>query len=68
MWIQDHGGKAGLLWSAYKNRMGTTSEPAMVFDLQNLIPQGQDLDDIVLPITHEEVDLIVRKMPKDKAL
>ena len=35
--ISDHEGKAALLLSAYKNRMGVTMQPRMLFDLQRLI-------------------------------
>jgi hypothetical protein len=31
VWIQDHEGKAGLLWNSFRNKMGTTSSPTMFF-------------------------------------
>lgn len=67
IWIQDHVGKAGLLWAAFKNRMGTTSEPAMLFDLPNLVTQVEGLDTLIMPFTQEEIDLIIKRMPNDKA-
>lgn len=45
IWIQDHDGKAGLLWSSFKGRMGITSNPTMLFDLPNLIVAADDLND-----------------------
>lgn len=65
--ITDHEGKAALLWSAYKNRMGVTSNPQMQFDLPALIHIDIDLSELVDPFTHEEIDRIVRITPLDKA-
>ena len=47
--------------------MGTTSSPTMLFDLTALIQQVQGLDSLVMPILHEEIDKIVKRMPNDKA-
>jgi hypothetical protein len=43
-WIQDHEGKAGLLWSSFRKRMGVSSDPVMVFDLGSLVQVADDLD------------------------
>jgi hypothetical protein len=67
VWIKDHGSKAGLLWSSFRNRMGTTSLPTMLFDLANLVTPINDLDMLAAPIIDEEVDSIVKRMPTDKA-
>jgi hypothetical protein len=48
--------------------MGTTSLPTMLFDLTNLITPINDLDMLAAPILNEEVDLVVKRMPIDKAL
>jgi hypothetical protein len=65
--VQDHAGKAGMLWAALRHRMGSTSSPNMTFDLSLLIQPVNDLDSLVGPFLQEEIDLIVRKMPLDKA-
>jgi hypothetical protein len=31
--IQDHAGKADLIWSSFKGRMGVTTNPTMIFNL-----------------------------------
>jgi len=67
VWIQDHESKAGLLWTAFRNRMGATSSPTMLFDLTSMITQVDGLDALVSPISHDEVDSVVKHMPNDKA-
>ena len=66
-WIQDHEGKAGLLWNSFKNRLGVSSGIKMHFDLSNLITRRNNLQHLVEPWTHSEIDSIVKKMPIDKA-
>ena len=68
IWIHDHEGKAGLLWNSFRNRMGTTSSPTMLFDLSSLVTPVNDLDSLAAPILQEEVDLVVKRMLADKAL
>jgi hypothetical protein len=66
-WIVDHEGKAALLWNAFRNRMGTTSSPTMLFDLDSMITPVAGLDSIADPILQVEVDSVIKKMPSDKA-
>jgi hypothetical protein len=47
--------------------MGVSSDPVMVFDLGSLVQVADDLDHLVLPFQHEEIDAIIKKMPTDKA-
>lgn len=42
--VTDHCGKADLIWSTFKNRMGVTSSPTMLFNLQELISPDEQLD------------------------
>jgi len=65
--VQDHAGKAGMLWAAFRHRMGNTSSPNMTFDLSQLIQPVNDLHSLVDPFLQEETDLIIRRMPSDKA-
>lgn len=64
--IMDHESKAALIWTSFKNRMGITTEPVMQFHLSALI-QSVDLQCLVQPFTAEEIDLVVKCMPPDKA-
>ena len=66
-WIQDHDGKAGLLWNSFKNRMGVSQTTTMHFDLQSLITPRTSLQPLVEPFEIEEINSIVKKMPTDKA-
>lgn len=67
LWVQDHEGKAGLLWNAFRKRMGVSTDPMMVFDQQSLVQQVPDLEALTLPFLHSEIDAIVKKMSSDKA-
>jgi hypothetical protein len=66
-WIVDHDGKTALLFLAYKNRMGVSLQPQMLFDLEELIQLNVDLRSLVEPFTKEEIDQVVKCMPADKA-
>jgi len=66
-WIQDHEGKAGLLWNSFKNRLGVTSGISMHFQLSNLITPRSNLLSLVEPWSHSKIDNIVKNMPNDKA-
>jgi hypothetical protein len=66
-WVQDHESKAGLLWIAFRNRMGSTSHPTMLFVLNSMIATIDGLDDLASPISHDEIDGVVKHMPSDKA-
>ena len=65
--ISDHEGKAGLLWSAYKNRMGISLNPDIRFDLEQLIQVNMDFYSLIQPFSIEEIGRIVKDMPSDKA-
>ena len=67
VWIQDHESKAGIIWNAFRNRMGVTEMPTMLYNLQSLFTPHEDLEFLVEPFSHEEIDNIVKKMPGDKA-
>jgi hypothetical protein len=67
VWIQDHAVKAGLLWNSFRNRMGVTSNPNMLFDLANLIIPSEELQHLEAPFQQDEIDQVVKKMPSDKA-
>ena len=67
MFVCDNESKAALLWSSFKNRMGVTSSPEMYFDLPNLIQAHADLSELILPFTSEEIDMVIKQLPVDKA-
>ena len=67
MFVSDHESKAALLWSSFKNRMGITSSPIMHFDLSSLVQTHTDLSELVQPFTTEEIDMVIKHIPVDKA-
>jgi hypothetical protein len=68
IWVQDHAGKAGLLWNTYKNRMRVSSGISMHFDLASLITPREDLEFLAKPLLMTEIDNIIKRWPTDKAL
>jgi hypothetical protein len=64
--ISTHSEKASLIWEEYRNRLGCSTQPQMYFTLQQLV-QEHDLQSITKPFTKEDIDMIVKTMPGDKA-
>jgi len=62
-----HNEKAALLWEAFKERMGQSDNPELLFDLSALITGFQNLDSLMEPFTKEEIDDIVKSIPADRA-
>ncbi|XP_071677070.1 uncharacterized protein [Lolium perenne] len=65
--VSDHAEMAGLLWSSYKERMGMSEGISMQFDLAALIEKVPGLDEISMPFLLEEMELVIKQMPSDKA-
>jgi hypothetical protein len=65
--VSDHEEMAGMLWSSYKNRMGMSEGISMQFDLANLLIKVEGLEDISMPFLVEEMELVIKQMPSDKA-
>ena len=47
--------------------MGVTSNPTMHFNISELVHRHPDLSALVMPFLKEEIDLIVKHLPSDKA-
>ena len=65
--VEDHTGKEALLFQAYTERLRTSKNTQMQFDLRSLIRPTENLYHLTLPFTHEEIDNIIKEMPNDKA-
>ena len=65
--VVEHFEKAALLWNTYKNRMGVTENPQMLFNLEDLVNRHNDLDELVQPFSRKEIDNVINKMANDKA-
>lgn len=65
--IYGHEQKANLLWTDFKERLGTSSFERMLFDLPSLMNQDVDLSSLEDPITEAEIDGIIKNLPTDKS-
>lgn len=64
---QDHQTKAAILFSDFKERLGTHKQSCNPLLLHNLIQPDHLLEELEAPFTHEEIDNIIKQMPSDKA-
>jgi hypothetical protein len=67
VWVFDHTGKEGILWIAFKNRLGISTEINMLFNLDHLIQPRDNLEALSAPILKEEIDSVIKRMPTHKA-
>jgi hypothetical protein len=65
--VTSHQENGLLFWEEFKHRLGVTIPTDMQFDLSSLIPKVQNLGDLCLPFSREEIDSIVVDFPNDKA-
>lgn len=65
--LTDHQEKADLIWSAFKERQGTSNFSSIGFDLADYLQPNLDLDFLVQPFLKEEVDAVVKALPSDKS-
>jgi hypothetical protein len=65
--VYDHFQKVALLFENFKARMGHTTEPNMLYNLDEIVSTHNSLEFISLPFTKEEIDNAVKNMPMDKA-
>ena len=64
--ISDHDQKANLLWSSFKDRLGTSEFSSMSFDLGSIL-DSHDLDHLGNDFSQEEIDLVIRSLPTNHA-
>lgn len=64
--VSDHALKAGLLWSAFKERLGVSECGAFLFELSDFV-QAVDLPSMDETFSKEEIDKVVKCMPIDHA-
>ena len=65
--IEDHIGKEALIYQSFKERLGTSREFQMKFELANNIKKRNDLDQLAVPFTKEEIDVVIKELPADRA-
>lgn len=64
--VSDHNIKAGLLWTAFKERLGVSEGQSFLFDIAAFVLLV-DLPDLDLPFTKMEIDQAIKDMPSDHA-
>jgi retron-type reverse transcriptase len=65
--VTEHADKEDILFQAYKNRLGTSTNPPLLFDLESLIQPISGLEELSVPFTTQEIDAVINSMPLDKA-
>ena len=65
--MTEHHAKAAVLWSAFKERLGNSSEMSDHLNLIRLIHRVEGLEDLDAPFTKQEIDSVVKDLPSDKA-
>jgi hypothetical protein len=65
--VYEHSEKASLLLEEYNHRMGSTTNPTMLFDLTQLVQTGDSLDEMSRPFSIEDIDSVIKQMAADKA-
>jgi len=64
--ITNHDQKAGLLWTAFKNRMGLSDYSAISYDLPSLLVE-EELGFLASDFSEEEFLLVIKSIPSDHA-
>jgi hypothetical protein len=68
--ITDHDGKASILWNAFKERMGSSDNRKMHFNLQETLDtpslSEEQKSDLELPFSAKEIDDVIKDLPNEK--
>jgi hypothetical protein len=62
-----HEYKAAKLFKAFKERLGSTQQTSMVFNLSTLIQPTDNPSELEEPFSHQEIDLIIKNLPTNKS-
>ena len=63
---QNHEHKVAIIWQSYKDGLGKSINPTMLFNLDELI-QSHDLSDLNEPFTMDEIENVAKEFPTDRA-
>jgi hypothetical protein len=63
----EHEHKSGLLWDAFKCRLGSSDFSGIDFDLPELLIRNEELHELDTPFTKLEIDNIIKSLPLDKS-
>ena len=62
-----HNAKADIIWSDFKERLGSSNFQCMLFDLESLFGQPPDLSSLHEPYSSQEIDDVIKHLPSDKS-
>jgi hypothetical protein len=62
-----HADKESVLFNAFKNRLGTSQQTSMVFNLPSLIQPIDNLSELEHPFSCHEIDQIIKSLPSNKS-
>jgi hypothetical protein len=62
-----HTEKEAMLFQAFKDRLGTSQQTSMVFNLSSLIQPISNLSELEMPFSHHEIDQIIKNLPTNKS-
>ena len=65
--VTEHSEKAALLLEDFKKRMGCSSNPIMLFNLEELVQPRNDLESFSRSFSTLDIDEVIKHMPPDKA-
>lgn len=65
--VSDPSAMAAMFLKDFMQRMGCSNEIQMGFDLGTIIKKFDGLDDFTKPFSDEEVNLVIKQMPPDRA-
>jgi hypothetical protein len=68
--ISDHDGKASILWKTFKDRMGNSDKPQMLFNLEDIYDQNrneEEMQSLEIPFTEKEIEDVVKNLPNEKS-
>jgi mannosylglycoprotein endo-beta-mannosidase len=68
--ISYHDGKASILWKAFKDIMGNSDNPQMLFNLEEIYDQSrneEDMQSLEIPFTEKEIEDVVKSLPNEKS-
>jgi hypothetical protein len=66
--VTDHNEKAALLLDDFGKRMGVSSSPIMLYQLNQLVQARDNLDSLSRPFSTLDIDEVVKHMPALMAL
>jgi hypothetical protein len=70
MEISDHEGKAAILWKTFKDRMGQSEKPSMLFNLPEILEDHSQTNlfaSLECPFLEKEIKDVIDDLPNDKS-